>query len=119
MGQQHALRGSIKYILVALFVQPKMALKISQPWPFDLFSGLQQSKCHTFPWTLNEPGPSPEASSASAPSRWLKAFSWNEPTDLLKRPAPIRSKKLVMTIKNTVKAVIVTRQKMKAFNNSR
>lgn len=52
----------------ALFVQPKMAPKMDHPWPSPTFSGLQQSRCQTLPATRNEPGPSPPASSTSAPS---------------------------------------------------
>ena len=52
---------------VAELVQPNKALKTCQPPLSKLFSGLQQSRCHTFPRTSNEPGPSPPASSTSAP----------------------------------------------------
>jgi len=53
-------------VLLALFVQPKMPLKINHPWS-ALLLGLQQLICQTFPRTSNEPGPSPPASSTSAP----------------------------------------------------
>ena len=36
--------------------------------------------------------------------RRLKAFDWNDQTALLNRPAPMRSRKLVIAIKNTVNA---------------
>ena len=53
-------------VRVALFVQPKRAPKIDHPWSC-LFSGLQQSRCQTFPRTSNVPGPSPPVSPASPP----------------------------------------------------
>ena len=89
---------------VALFVQPKMALKMVHPSPEDVLSGLQQSRCHTFPFTGYEPGPFPPASSTSMPRRWLNAFSWNAPMALLNSPAPMRNRKLVMTMRKTVSA---------------
>ena len=48
-------------------VKPTNAAKMFHPCPSSVFSGLQQSRCHTLPVTRYEPGPSPPVSSTSAP----------------------------------------------------
>jgi hypothetical protein len=37
--------------------------------------------------------------------RWTNAFSWNAPMERAKRPAPMRRRKVVITIRKTVSAI--------------
>lgn len=83
----------------ALLLHPNIPLNTSHP----LFLDEQHSRYHTFPRTSNDPAPEPESS--SPPRRRWKAYSSNSWMARANRPDPMRSRRFVITTRNTVRAV--------------